>query len=512
MARIITHTNVIVDDFDFCKSFPRSTFVHFLTHFHSDHYEGLSPLWDYGDIHCTHQTKAFLLDKYPKLQRVHAHDYGQTYSLTLVKDHLDIEFTLFDAKHIPGAAMILFRGYMGTILFTGDFRYEWAMVKENPILFPPRLRDFHEKRETVEQMQGISLPVDEMIFDNTYCNPAFSFGLEPQIAEQMVAIIEKSRDKKLVYIAMGALGKHRILMRLAQHFQTQIVVTPKQRRKVELAGLRTDFLTTEESEGFIQLISKKNRAAVVERTRKGPLGEQFICIDTDFLMLSHQAPDGINYIVPYSLHSNFAEMQTLVRMVQPCILRKVVVPYSNFKQVKLRVAIDHRLKFSKYLDFLQTHLSKSESGYSQLVKDHTAIYNLSSQFLQWFYPKQQARLMHLLGLGDGRQDHTLRKRMPVLLSEEEMASRSRQSKGKEKLHDIAARLNATNKNTTLENAFRASKEQQNDRKFKDLFESESWEYSNSRTQYLRSFPERSQCSLSQSETKKQEFSRTQSFF
>ena len=46
-----------------------------------------------------------------------------------MEDKISIEFTLFDAKHIPGAAMILFKGYMGTILFTGDFRYEYAMVK-----------------------------------------------------------------------------------------------------------------------------------------------------------------------------------------------------------------------------------------------------------------------------------------------------------------------------------------------------------------------------------------------
>lgn len=45
--------------------------------------------------------------------------------------------------------MILFQGYMGTILFTGDFRYEYSMVKENSLLFPPRLRDYHEKQDVV---------------------------------------------------------------------------------------------------------------------------------------------------------------------------------------------------------------------------------------------------------------------------------------------------------------------------------------------------------------------------
>ena len=50
-------------------------------------------------------------------------------------------------------------------------------------------------------------------------------------------------------------------------------------------------------------------------------------------------------------------METFIRMVQPCILRKIVIPYANFKQIKLRIKIDHRLKFSKYLD-LERRLKK----------------------------------------------------------------------------------------------------------------------------------------------------------
>ena len=71
---------------------------------------------------------------------------------------------------------------------------------------------------------------------------------------------------------MGALGKHRILMKIAEHFQTSIVVTPKQLRKITVANLKTDFLTTDPSQGYIQLISKKSRAEVVGQTKRGPLG------------------------------------------------------------------------------------------------------------------------------------------------------------------------------------------------------------------------------------------------
>lgn len=52
-------------------------------------------------------------------------------------------------------------------------------------------------------------------------------------------------------------------------------------------------------------------------------------------------------------------METLVRMIQPCILRKIVIPYANFKQVRLRIKIDNRLKFAKYLDFIEKDLSHS---------------------------------------------------------------------------------------------------------------------------------------------------------
>jgi hypothetical protein len=74
-------------------------------------------------------------------------------------------------------------------------------------------------------MSGISIKIDEMIFDNTYCNKAFKFETEDAIALKMIAIIEKNKDKKLIYIAMGALGKHRILMRICEHFQTSVVVS-----------------------------------------------------------------------------------------------------------------------------------------------------------------------------------------------------------------------------------------------------------------------------------------------
>ena len=88
----------------------------------------------------------------------------------------------------------------------------------------------------------------------------------------MIGIIGKNLNKKLIYIAMGALGKHKILKEIGKHFQTSIVVSPKQLEKIQIAGLETDFLTTDPNQGFIQLISKKNRTAIIRQTKLSPIG------------------------------------------------------------------------------------------------------------------------------------------------------------------------------------------------------------------------------------------------
>ena len=46
-------------------------------------------------------------------------------------------------------------------------------------------------------------------------------------------------------------------------------------------------------------------------------------------------------------------------MIQPSILRKIVIPYANFKHVRYHIKIDHRLKFAKYLDFIERDLQSS---------------------------------------------------------------------------------------------------------------------------------------------------------
>lgn len=71
--------------------------------------------------------------------------------------------------------MLLFEGYMGTILHTGDFRFTNRMFEENNILYPTR--------KSNPDHDECSIHIDEVIMDDTYCDPIFKFPKRVIISE-----------------------------------------------------------------------------------------------------------------------------------------------------------------------------------------------------------------------------------------------------------------------------------------------------------------------------------------
>jgi len=108
--------------------------------------------------------------------------------------------------------MFMFEGYFGRILHTGDMRFNESLIVNNPILFPP------EKRN--KELMKCSLPIDECIFDNTYCDPIFKFPRRDKACELLVEIIEKNMNIPDVrfLICVDSLGKEELLVFLSQKF------------------------------------------------------------------------------------------------------------------------------------------------------------------------------------------------------------------------------------------------------------------------------------------------------
>jgi len=388
LMRVLTNTNIIVDDFDYCKNYPKGTFIHFLTHYHADHYEGMSPGWDYGPIYCSQITKNLIEYNFPNITNIHTVEMNKRFVVPLNKDGTKtIHATFFDANHIPGSVMILFEGYMGTILHTGDMRFKDSMLLENTVLYP------EEKRN--RSNHKCSIHVDELIFDNTYINPVHQFPDREKAIQMVIDIIEKNKNKHII-ISMGILGKERIALEVARHFQTTLLIPERKYRHMQAMNFPVDQMTTDPTKNYwIEVIHKHLRESrLEEEKRKG--NKNFIMLSVEFTVDFGQdqlkACDGINYLVPYSQHSNYGELEKFIKSICPSILRKLVLPYLNRPQFKNRPINN----LAPYFGYVKSLAKGGKSAFTHFIKSFTDISKLSAEYKRWMNNDAQKELMNEL--------------------------------------------------------------------------------------------------------------------
>ena len=65
-------------------------------------------------------------------------DYN-TPTVVRQSESLEVTITLMDANHMSGSAIALIEGYMGTVLYTGDLRFDRQVFENYTHLYPPEL-------------------------------------------------------------------------------------------------------------------------------------------------------------------------------------------------------------------------------------------------------------------------------------------------------------------------------------------------------------------------------------
>ncbi|KAK0256443.1 DNA cross-link repair protein PSO2/SNM1 [Friedmanniomyces endolithicus] len=172
--------------------------AYFLSHFHSDHYIGLTASWSHGPIYCSKVTGNLVRQQLrvdPKY--VVDLEFDKTVDVPGTKG---VKVTMIHANHCPGSSLYLFETVVGKktngeprlqrILHCGDFRACRAHV-EHPLLMP----DVQDKLTGKTKEQKI----DVCYLDTTYLNPKYAFpnqhGVITACADMCVSLSKHSVDE-----------------------------------------------------------------------------------------------------------------------------------------------------------------------------------------------------------------------------------------------------------------------------------------------------------------------------
>ena len=197
--KIMPDMYVCVDAFRYGKVAGQNAY--FLSHFHSDHYIGLTSSWCHGPIYCSKVTANLVRQQLrvdPKW--VMPLEFEKKVELPNTKG---VSVTMLPANHCPGSSLYLFekssqRGPKGTpkitrILHCGDFRACPAHVN-HPLLKP----------EVIDAVTGQTNQqhIDTCYLDTTYLTPKYAFPSQQDVIDacaQMCVSLSKdipdSNDK-----------------------------------------------------------------------------------------------------------------------------------------------------------------------------------------------------------------------------------------------------------------------------------------------------------------------------
>jgi DNA cross-link repair 1A protein len=242
--------------------------AYFLSHFHSDHYIGLTATWYHGPIYCSKVTANLVRDQLrvdPKwVVPLEFENEAE------VPNTNGVKVTMIPANHCPGSSLFLFERVVGKgkdpkiqrILHCGDFRACKAHL-EHPLLMPNIVDEVTKKSKQQR--------IDICYLDTTYLNSKYAFPCQEdvikacgdlcvnlnkfapddlladstvgdtnmkaflkqsdsQIASGIAAEISPKPGRLLVVVGTYSIGKERVCVGIAKALNSKIYAPPAKQR------------------------------------------------------------------------------------------------------------------------------------------------------------------------------------------------------------------------------------------------------------------------------------------
>lgn len=235
---------ILLKDIPFHRKVPNTTFIvdyftkdvidsehYFLTHYHSDHFYGLTKKFQYF-IYCS-ETTSNLIKKFIGVdsQKVKMVEMSRVFDLNGVK------ILFYEANHCPGAVGIIFCVNSKIYLHTGDFRFNYEVHH--------RLNDFIDFFDI-----PIKKKYDLVFYDNTY-EDYHIFESQSTVIKHLIHDIAKLErptnnlakiPTKYIFTSYF-IGKERLFLTVAHYFNWRVNVSDRRLKMYKCFNkYTTDFL------------------------------------------------------------------------------------------------------------------------------------------------------------------------------------------------------------------------------------------------------------------------------
>lgn len=301
--------------------------AYFLSHFHADHYGGLTKTWSHGPIYCTSITA--------RLVRMCLYvNPSYICPLELDVEHIidGVKVTLLEANHCPGAALIHFHLPDGQrFLHTGDFR-ACSRMQNYPLL--------------------VNNKVNVLYLDTTYCNPKYRFPSKEEVTSFVVRTTKtclKKQPKTLIIVGAYSIGKECVYIAISEALKVKIYANASRRRILQsfdwpqlsknlctdgkdtlLHVLPISLLKHETLKNYLKTYQDQFNAVVAFRPTGWTFSES---VGNQLDLIKPNSRGNIQiYGVPYSEHSSFTELQEFVQFLRP----NKIIPTVNIGNAAIR--------------------------------------------------------------------------------------------------------------------------------------------------------------------------------
>lgn len=176
---------------------------YFLTHFHSDHYGGMTSNWNHGLIYCSVTTANLCRTRLgvdPQWLRPLPMEVA-----VAVPDSGGVMVTCIEANHCPGSCLFLFEGPQTAQLLSRNHASPY--IGTGRIFRYLHCGDFRASPVHTNHPSIAGKKLDIIYLDTTYCNPRYCFPAQDQVIEACAELVRRMVPEEQLEANRAAIKK-----------------------------------------------------------------------------------------------------------------------------------------------------------------------------------------------------------------------------------------------------------------------------------------------------------------